>query len=85
MRIETKFDVGENAVIIDNNIIITIPVYNISYINKTIRYEFMTSKALSMMDKDIIIHRDEKECFKSINELTQYYESKQNRKTNPDR
>lgn len=79
MKIETKFDVGENAVIINNNRIITIPVHSISYTNKTIHYEFITSKALSMMDRDEIIYRDEEDCFKSINELTKYYESHQDR------
>lgn len=75
MKIETKFNVGENAVIINDNRIAIFPVHGITYTNRTIHYEFIVSKALSMMDKDKIIYRDEEDCFKSIDELVKYYES----------
>jgi hypothetical protein len=76
MKIETKFDKGENAVIINDNKIITLQVYNISYVHNTINYSFMLSKAPTLMDNDKIIYKDEAECFKSIKELAEYYENK---------
>jgi len=79
MKIETKFEIGENAVLIDCDKIITLPVKGVEYINRTIRYYFCSSKAATNLDKDTIIYRDEDECFKSIKELGEYYETKQNR------
>lgn len=79
MIIETRFDVDEKTVIIDNDKIITLPVAYIEYTNKSVRYFFCTSKALTSMDKDRYVCKDENECFKSIKELGEYYESKQNR------
>lgn len=79
MKIETKFEIGENVVLINYNKIITLPIKEVEYINRIIRYSFCSSKASSSMDKDIIIYRDEDECFKSIKDLGEYYENKQNR------
>lgn len=77
MKIETKFEIGENVVLINYDKIITLPVKGIEYSNKTIQYYFSSNKAATTMDKDIIIYRDEDECFKSVKELSEYYESKQ--------
>lgn len=77
MIIETRFEIGEKVVLIDCNIIISLPVKSIEYVNRIIRYSFCTSKAVTNIDSDKIIHRDESECFKSIKELAEYYESKQ--------
>lgn len=73
MKIETKFDKGETAFIIENDEIVSFPVNGILYEHGTISYSFIKSKALTLMDKDSIIYRDEKKCFKSIDELTNYY------------
>ena len=74
MIIKTKFEIGEKVVLIDNNIIITLPVKEIEYVHRTIFYLFCKSKAATMLDNDIIIQRCESECFKSVDELAEYYE-----------
>lgn len=75
MIIETKFEIGEKVVLIDSNQIITLPVQDIEYVRGNIKYSFCKSKGLTMMDRDIIIDRYENQCFKSIKELSEYYES----------
>jgi len=74
MIIKTKFEIGEKVVLIDNNIIITLPVKEIEYVQRKIFYLFCKSKAVTTLDNDIIIQRCESECFKSAFELAEYYE-----------
>ena len=75
MTIETRFNKGEYAFIIENNKIIFLPVEEIEYSNKTIIYSFITSRAITSLDKDKIVHRDEADCYKSIDELANQYKN----------
>ena len=77
MIINTKFDKGEKAVIIDNDGIKTLEIIEILYDNYGVKYNLRKSKALTMMDKDIITMRREDDCFKSIQELADFYEANQ--------
>lgn len=80
MKIETKFDIGEKVVTIDNNAIVTLPVQEIEYqsVFKSIKYTLLKYKAVNFGDKDGTVIKSENECFKSITELTKYYKLKQN-------
>ena len=82
MTIETKFDKGEKAYIINYDKVICLPVNGIEYNNGTINYSFISSKAVTGMDKDTVIYRSEESCFKSITDLANYYEDAINRKKN---
>jgi hypothetical protein len=75
MKIETKFNIGENAFIIDNDKIISLPINGIEYISKTITYSFRIRTASSLIDKDKIIFREEANCYKSIDELSTFYKN----------
>lgn len=75
MTIETKFNKGEKAFIIENDEIICLPVQGIYYSNGSISYSFITSKAVTSMDKDSIAYKDEKKCFKSIDELSNFHKA----------
>jgi len=77
MIINTKFDKGEKAVIIDNDAIKTLEIIEILYDNYGVKYNLLKSKALTMMDKDIITTRREDDCFKSIQELADFYKANQ--------
>lgn len=77
MIINTKFDKGEKAVIIDNDGIKTLEIIEILHDNYGVKYNLLKSKALSMMDKDIITSRREDDCFKSIQELADFYKANQ--------
>lgn len=76
MTIETRFNKGQTAFIIENDGIISLPVHGIEFKNWIISYTFLKSKALTMADRDNIIYRDEKDCFKSIDELANFYKTK---------
>lgn len=73
MIIQTKFEQGENAFIIYGDKIIKCAIDRISYRYKTIYYSFTVSKGATMMDKDKETEREESECFKSIDELANFY------------
>lgn len=73
MTITTKFDKGEKAFIIDENRIVCLPVVSISYNSGTVSYSFRAREALTSLDSDKVIHRDEPHCFKSIDELADFY------------
>ena len=75
MVINTKFNKGEKAVIIDNDVIKTLEIIEILYDNYGVKYNLLKSKALSMMDKDIVTTRREDDCFKSIQELADFYKA----------
>ena len=77
MIINTKFDKGEKAVIIDNDGVKTLEIIEILYDNYGVKYNLLKSKALTMMDKDIITTRREDDCFKSIQELADFYKANQ--------
>ncbi|MHB8871669.1 MAG: hypothetical protein ACYC5G_04410 [Candidatus Doudnabacteria bacterium] len=81
MIIETKFNIGECVVTIDNNSIVTLPIQEIDYSSKfnSIKYTLLKYKATSFGDKDGIAVKTENECFESIVKLAEYYGSKQNR------
>ena len=76
MTIETKLNNGDNAVFIVNNKIVRFPVRGIEYKNGTITYAFLISKAATSLDRDNYEYKDESNCFKSVKELTEYYENK---------
>lgn len=78
MKIETKFEIDEKVVTIDNNSIVILPVIGIEYVFKRIRYTLLKYKAVNFGDKNGVTIKDEDECFKSIKELAEYYENKQN-------
>ena len=73
MTITTKFDKGEKAFIIDEDKIVCLPVVSISYNSGTVSYSFKAREALTLLDSDKVIHRDEPHCFNSIDELANYY------------
>lgn len=75
MTIETKFNQGENVFFIENNDIVSFPVDGIEYKNGTITYSFIKSKALTLMDRDNVVYKDEKNCYKSIDELSNFYKN----------
>ncbi len=77
MVINTKFDKGEKAVIIDNDGIKTLEIIEILYDRYGIKYNLLKSKALTMMDKNQTITRREDDCFKSIQELADFYKANQ--------
>lgn len=76
MIIETRFEIGEKVVLINHDKIITLPVKDIEYLNGKVRYSFCETKATTSLDKDRIIYRDEEDIFRSINQLADYYLSK---------
>lgn len=76
MKIETRFEIDEEVILIDSNKIVILSVKDIQYTNKTVKYSFLVSSAVSLLDKDKIIYRDEDECFKSAAELIEYYNIK---------
>jgi topoisomerase-4 subunit A len=71
MTIETKFDKGEMAFFIDDESIVSFPVSGIYYDNGIISYSFTTLRALTNLDKDKVVRRNESKCFKSVNELAE--------------
>jgi hypothetical protein len=83
MTIETRFNKGETVFFIENNAIVSFPVRGIEYRggheviqkNGTITYSFLTSKAPTSLDKDRIVYKNENECFKSIDELANFYKN----------
>ena len=79
MTIETLFNKGDKVILIENDKITSFPVKDISYKSGTITYSFVKSKACTSMDEDTIIYRDEKNCFKSIDELANFYKNDKNR------
>jgi DNA polymerase III alpha subunit (gram-positive type) len=78
MNIQTKYEIGQKLFLIENDKIQSFKVnkieaktYNIT--SCCIIYSFITSKGLTLMDKDHIIYRSEDECFPSIEDLTKSY------------
>ncbi len=76
MIIETEFNKGQKVFFIENDDIISLPVNSIEYKNDTVTYSFVKSKALTSMDKDTIIYRDEDKCFASLELMFEHYENK---------
>ena len=81
MIIETKFNIGECVVTIDNDSIVTLPIQKIEYNSEygSIKYTLLKYKAAIFGDKDGIAVKTENECFESIGKLAEHYGSKQNR------
>ncbi|MEA5461551.1 hypothetical protein VB796_20965 [Arcicella sp. LKC2W] len=75
MTIETRFNLKEIAFFIHNNDIVSFPVYGIEYKHGRITYSFMERKSQTLMDNDSIIHIEEKRCYKSIDELAEFYKN----------
>ena len=76
MIIETKFDKGDVVFVIEDDDIISLPVMKVSYEDGVVLYSFLKRKSTTLMDRDIIIHRAQKNCFKSIDELATFYKNK---------
>lgn len=74
MVINTKFNFDDNVFIIHNDQIIKRSVVGVSTQNQNIYYNIRISKALSMLDKDIIVLKDESSCFSTIEEMCKFYE-----------
>jgi hypothetical protein len=75
MEIKTKFNIHDNVVLIHYDKIIILDVKIIEYVNNKIRYGFLERETLPSEVSNKMIYRDENECFKSIKELTSYYEN----------
>jgi len=80
MKIDTKFNVGDKVVTINYNVITTLEISAIEC-NKTknyliIRYILLVSKSIDLSSKDLTVVKDERECFKSVQEIADFYKSK---------
>lgn len=79
MKIETKFNVGEEVFTIENNGIQKFPVKDIQ-VHVTaftkIRYALLKSRSVNFGDNDSVTTKDEEECFKSLNDMIEYYNQK---------
>jgi hypothetical protein len=80
MTIQTKYNMGDSLFFIRNNEILKrkIRLINVSIgeFNTSIEYEFLVEEKITMLDKDTICVRDEVSCFKTIEELTEYFKAK---------
>ena len=81
MLIETKFDIDESVVTIDRDEIIVLTVQSLEYssVYNSVKYTLLKYKSINFGDKDTTVVKSENECFKSLDELVEYYGSKQNR------
>ena len=73
MVITTKFDVNQYVFVIESNEIKNMQIASIICENKQVSYTLLKQKAFSMMDKDVFIVKDEKNCFSSIKQLADFY------------
>lgn len=72
MEFKTKYNIGQLVYIIENNIIIRIPVGRIKIVSEhhtEIEYSFVTSKATTSLDKDKIVLRKEDAVFETPDEI----------------
>ncbi|WP_286747847.1 hypothetical protein [Roseivirga sp. UBA1976] len=77
MKIETKFNKGDKVWTIENNQIVQFPIQDVQYKYGAVSYELQTHKSQTIgLDKDRSIIRNEKECFGSIQDLADYFISK---------
>jgi hypothetical protein len=76
MTIDTKFNIKDVAFFIEGNEIVSFPVYGIEYKRGSVVYSFMKRKSQTLMDNDSILYIEEKSCFRSIDELADFYKSK---------
>ncbi len=76
MNIKTKFNRGQMVFVIDNNGIEQYPIESIEYRNGQIIYTLLIRKAQLLGDKDILIDREEQNCFKTIDALARNYKEK---------
>jgi len=79
MKIETRFNVGDNVVTINYDRITTLQIVAIecyktkNYLN--IKYTLLVSKSIDLSSKDLIVVKDERECFESIQEQADFYKT----------
>lgn len=73
MELESRFNEGDNVVIIYESKLVRVSVKRIAYRYGSFYYTFLLGKALTMMDKDKEIEKKESECFKTIQQLADYY------------
>lgn len=76
MKIETKFNIGDNVyTILDNNIVCH-PVTSIQYMSGEVAYTLLIRESETLMDKNKYATFSESSCFKSIDDLADYYKAK---------
>lgn len=63
MKIESKFNIDDYVIVINNNRFVRLQIYDISYANKTFTYKLIIRKAPTSLDKDLFIERDELSCY----------------------
>ena len=69
MTIETKYNKNDKVMIIENNKIISVTVYVIMYNNGRVQYDLLIKKALTLMDKDYSVIRDEEDVYANVEEI----------------
>lgn len=76
MKIETKFDKGDNVVTIFKDHVVTMRIGGVMYGKGRVSYFFCPEENTKIDLLFEIIHKDESECFGSIDELCEYYKAK---------
>lgn len=82
MTIKTKFNAGDSVITINNNRVVRLKVIKVITENTNVSYQLLVSKATQLIDKDITIHREEYEVFKSITALASYFRNLTSQTTN---
>ena len=80
MKIDTRFNVNDIVVTINYDKVTALQIESISCIKTknylAIRYTLLVSKGISFDSKDVTVVKDENECFKSVQDLADFYKSK---------
>ena len=63
MKIETKFNIGDYVIAINNNRFAKLQIKDIKYVYNTISYSLLVRKAPTSLDKDLFIERTECNCW----------------------
>ncbi len=69
MIIETKFNKGDNVLILNDSKLLKLPVKNIEFLNGAVYYSFLICPAATSLDRDEWEQKREDECFANIDEL----------------
>jgi hypothetical protein len=75
MEFKTRFYTGQKVFIIENNRIISLPIYGIRIVQESqsrmidVTYSFMKSKTKTLMDQDVVIWRDEIDVYATVSEI----------------
>jgi len=77
MKIETRFNRGDDVVFIHDDKLKRLPVKDVEFVGDKIRYTFVTYEHSGIgMGSDEVSTTYEEDCFGSAAELAEFYENK---------